>query len=115
MLGLQPAAAARCSRKRLIQTTSQIIRQKKCPKLTEFFPQVSLKSRGDLGVKSLGPTGFPELVHFAEESQVVPSYAVPPMTGMNQVSTLPPFTPTTKVRILISADVYGSHTLIDIP
>ena len=58
-----------------------------------------MKPRGDLGVKPLGPTGFPEIAHFAEESQVVPAYAVPPQYGMNHVSTLPPFTPATKVGI----------------
>ena len=72
-----------------------------------------MKPRGDLGVKSLGPTGFPEIAHFAEESQVVPAYAVPPQSAMNHVSTLPPFTPPTEVRILISADVYGN--LISFP
>ena len=66
---------------------------------------MTLKPRGDLGVRPLGPTGFPELAHFAEESQVVPAYAVPPQSPMNHVSTLPPFTPSTDVRNLIRARV----------
>ena len=70
--------------------------------------QVTLKPRGDLGVKPLGPTGLPEIAHFAEESQVVPAYVVPPKSPTNHVSTLPPFTPPTEVRNSLSNPISQS-------